>query len=110
MYQNTPSIPGMPVAPPAQSFLVDTSIPDSSPSLQYSFNPPAMPQQTNIPTSNVPYLPQSQVVTTPISLPGMPPITVSASLPQTSNFFPMQDQNQMTNNTSVTIPTSATAQ
>ncbi|KAH0561435.1 Golgi reassembly-stacking protein 2 [Cotesia glomerata] len=107
MYQSTPSIPGMPVAPPAQAFLVDTSIPESSPSLQYSFNSPPMPQQTNM--SNMPYLSQPQVVTTPISLPGMPPITVSASLPQTSNFFPMQDQNQMTNTTNVPM-TSATAQ
>lgn len=60
-------------------------------------------------------MPQSHVVTTPISLPGMPPITVTASLPQDTSFYPsvLQQQNQLPpgiNTTTVaptmTLPTS----
>lgn len=60
-------------------------------------------------------MPQSHVVTTPISLPGMPPITVTASLPQDTSFYPtvLQQQNQLPpsiNNPTVaptmTLPTS----
>lgn len=51
-------------------------------------------------------VPQSHVVTTPISLPGMPPITVSASLPQNTSFYPsVLQQNQLP---STTAPASAT--
>lgn len=41
-------------------------------------------------------VPQSHIVTTPISLPGLPPITVSASLPNPS-FYPsvLPEQNQL---------------
>jgi len=38
----------------------------------------------------------THIVTTPISLPGMPPITVSASLPQNTSFYSsvLEQQNQ----------------
>lgn len=49
-------------------------------------------------------VPQSHVVTTPISLPGMPPITVSASLPQNTSLYPsvIQQQNQFSPSISTT--------
>jgi hypothetical protein len=57
----------------------------------------------NMPNFN---MPQPQVVTTPISLPGMPPITVSASVPQNPTFYsPVMQQNQMPGTNTVTSPT-----
>lgn len=48
-------------------------------------------------------VPQSHVVTTPISLPGMPPITVSASLPQNTSFYPsVPQQNQFSSDINTT--------
>lgn len=50
-------------------------------------------------------VPQSHVVTTPISLPGMPPITVSASLPQNTSLYPsvLQQQNQFSPISTTTV-------
>ncbi|XP_034937959.1 Golgi reassembly-stacking protein 2 [Chelonus insularis] len=105
MYQETPNIPGMPQVPPMQPFLVDTSIPTTL-NLQNSFNPPLY-----VPSSNSPFdSPQPQVVTTPINLPGMPPITVSASLPQTTDFYSLQDQSPLSNPSNSTLPTSTSSQ
>lgn len=74
-------------------------------------------EQNPIPSANMTAgfnMHQSHVVTTPISLPGMPPITVTASLPQDTSFYPpvLQQQNQLPPgiNTTVaptmTLPTS----
>lgn len=57
-------------------------------------------------------VPQSHVVTTPISLPGMPPITVSASLPQNTSLYPsvLQQQNQFSPGISTTtVPPTLTS-
>lgn len=84
-----------------------------------TINVPVLQREQNpIPSANMPAgfnVPQSHVVTTPISLPGMPPITVTASLPQDTSFYPsvLQQQNQLPpsiNNPTVaptmTLPTS----
>lgn len=61
-------------------------------------------------------VPQSHIVTTPISLPGLPPITVSASLPNPSLYPPvLPEQNQLPpgiNPTTIapTLPASTTTQ
>lgn len=90
-YQDTPSIPGMPTVAPLQSS-----------NLQQSFEP----------TSSLPLTTsQAQLVTTPINLPGMPPITVSASLPQSATFYsPIPEQNQLTAASNINLPTSTSAQ
>ena len=86
----------MPLSPPLPPF--STNAPSKSPndfSLNYSTPPSAV--SVSLPNFN---MPQPQVVTTPISLPGMPPITVSASLPQNSSFYPsttVQQQSQVIN-------------
>ncbi|KAK0084009.1 hypothetical protein PV325_007782 [Microctonus aethiopoides] len=104
-HHNIPSIPGMPTAPPVQPFLIDTSIPITSTNLQQSFNP-----STTAPTPLPTNLSQPHIVTTPITLPGMPPITVSASLPQNSPYYPpLLDQNQLAGATNISQTTSPTA-
>lgn len=48
------------------------------------------------------------VLTTPIALPGMPPITVSASLPQKTSFYPsVLQQNQLPTTNVTTATTTA---
>lgn len=71
-----------------QNFIQDTGI-VNVPELQREQNPVYSATMTT--GFNVP---QSHVVTTPISLPGMPPITVSASLPQNTSLYPSVLQNQ----------------
>lgn len=72
----TPHIPGMPISPPMPS--LSTNL------------------QASVSSINLNSPPQAQVVTTPISLPGMPPITVSASVPQNPPFYsPGMQQNQI---------------
>ncbi|CAL1688134.1 unnamed protein product [Lasius platythorax] len=126
-YQATPSIPGMPTIP-----VLPTELPTSGTN-SYEATAPSGPinvprQQTeqnfvqgasivNVPglqrEQNPVYsatvaagfnVPQSHVVTTPISLPGMPPITVSASLPQNTSLYPsvIQQQNQFSSGISTT--------
>lgn len=84
-----------------------------------TINVPVLQREQNpIPSANMTAgfnMPQSHVVTTPISLPGMPPITVTASLPQDTSFYPsvLQQQNQLppgisttTGAPTMTLPTS----
>ncbi|TGZ47419.1 uncharacterized protein Grasp65 isoform X1 [Temnothorax longispinosus] len=131
-YPMTPNIPGMPTImalPPnvTNSYEVSIAPPGSinAPGQQREQNPvhgtttinvPVLQREQNpIPSANMTAgfnMPQSHVVTTPISLPGMPPITVTASLQDTS-FYPsiLQQQNQLPpgiNTTTVapTLPTS----
>lgn len=77
--------------------------------LQKEQQPPAHSAQMLTGGFNVP---QSHVVTTPISLPGMPPITVSASLPQNTSFYSSvieQQNNQFPPGiTATTVPSTAT--
>lgn len=86
-HQNTmPNIPGMPTTPPLLTSTTSTIAANETidvtgtskdfTTVQSGISPPV---QFNVP--------QSHVVTTPISLPGMPPITVSASLPQNTSFY-----------------------
>ncbi|XP_029158681.1 Golgi reassembly-stacking protein 2 [Nylanderia fulva] len=123
-YQATPSIPGMPTIP-----VLPTALPTSTNSYEatISSGPINVPRQqmeqnfvqgasvVNVPglqreqnpvynvTTGFNMPPQSNVVTTPISLPGMPPITVSASLPQNTSFYPsVQQQNQFSSDISTT--------
>lgn len=94
----------MPAAPPpVPTYLVDTSIPPTN--LQNNFDPTTMLPTTNLSMN----LHQSQVVTTPISLPGMPPITVSASLPQTTAFYPpdLIDPSALVSTSNTQLSTSA---
>lgn len=116
-YQSTPNIPGMPQSSPLPPLPFDVNSPSSVTSVSSPtqiFNP--------IPTSNVPYpaqnytntspydVPQSQIVT-PISLPGMPPITVSATIPQNPSFYPpARHQSPLTSSNTVPSPSSASAQ
>lgn len=81
-----------------QNFIQDAGI-INVPELQREQNPVYSATMTT--GFNVP---QSHVVTTPISLPGMPPITVSASLPQNTSLYPsvLQQQNQFSPNISTT--------
>ncbi|KAL7292997.1 hypothetical protein TKK_0013446 [Trichogramma kaykai] len=88
-FPNMPTIPGMPMTPPLSSFSTNTSSPSVttfSPIMNYQSSTP-----TNISMPNYEVHQQSQqqshLVTTPISLPGMPPITVSASVPQNPAFY-----------------------
>jgi len=75
-----------------------------------TINVPVLPREQNpISSANTTAgfnMSQSHVVTTPISLPGMPPITVTASLPQDTSFYPpsvLQQQNQLPSGINTTI-------
>ncbi|XP_076248217.1 Golgi reassembly-stacking protein 2 isoform X2 [Calliopsis andreniformis] len=99
-----PSIPGMPTTLPLPTFPTNATIVNEaagtvSPAKDFT-------TMQGVPSTGIPYnVPQSHVVTTPISLPGMPPITVSATLPQNTSFYASVLQpNQLTGVT--TIPTS----
>ncbi|XP_029040218.1 Golgi reassembly-stacking protein 2 [Osmia bicornis bicornis] len=99
--QNTmPNIPGMPTTPPLPTFITNTTplnettgivgIPKDYTTVQGGISP--------LPKSNVS---QSHIE---ISLPGMPPITVSTSLPQSTSFYSsVLQQNELT--TVTTVPT-----
>ncbi|OXU17945.1 hypothetical protein TSAR_014069 [Trichomalopsis sarcophagae] len=95
-YTSTPNIPGMPMSPPLPPSTVQSELYPSYNSRSTSINlgpSPASPISPNIPSPNIP---QPQVVTTPISLPGMPPITVSAAAPQNPSFYaPVMPQSQI---------------
>ncbi|XP_070519546.1 Golgi reassembly-stacking protein 2 isoform X2 [Cardiocondyla obscurior] len=121
-YPMTPNIPGMPtttpLSPNINSYEVSVAPPGPiSISGQQEQNPvhgtaainiSALPREQNpIPSTNMAAgfnMPQSHVVTTPISLPGMPPITVTTSLPQNTSFYPsvLQQQNQLPSNINTT--------
>ncbi|EZA48096.1 hypothetical protein DMN91_006476 [Ooceraea biroi] len=130
-YQATPSIPGMPTTPalptvlPAgmtNSYEAATASPGSISSVlgqQKEQNPGVMAfnvpgfQKEQIPAHHNTVVtggfnvPQAHVVTTPIALPGMPPITVSASLPQNTSFYSsvIEQQNQFPSGiTTTTVP------
>ena len=85
-------IPGMPVPPSENTYSYEVrpnekfnlqSLRSNLPDYSKMFTPNQ--QQTPLlPSSD---LPQTQIFTTPISLPGMPPITVSASLPQSAAYY-----------------------
>ncbi|KYN01167.1 PREDICTED: Golgi reassembly-stacking protein 2 [Cyphomyrmex costatus] len=128
-YPITPNIPGMPTVaglPPnvTNSYEVSIALPGSintsGQQREQNFghntttiNIPILPrEQSPIPSTNTTAgfnIAQSHVVTTPISLPGMPPITVTASLPQDTSFYPsvLQQQNQLppSINTTTVAPT-----
>lgn len=84
----------MPSSPPISSFSTEGNIPIGLTT-----------------ASSLPFnVPQSQLVTTPISLPGMPPITVNATLPQNPSFYSsVLHQNQLPT-TTPSSPTSVTTQ
>lgn len=106
-YQNTPNIPGMPASPPLPIFSTTSTI------LNDITTSTGLPKDySTVPSTVSPALsfnvPQSHVVTTPISLPGMPPITVSASLPQNTSFYSsvlQQNQTPTVNPTSSPVVT-----
>ncbi|XP_012534309.1 Golgi reassembly-stacking protein 2 [Monomorium pharaonis] len=126
-YPITPNIPGMPTVAtlsPNVTNSYEGSIappgPINVPGQQRGQNPvhgttinvPVLQQreQNPIPGANIAAgfnMPQSHVVTTPISLPGMPPITVTASLPQDTSFYPsvLQQHNQLSPSINTTITT-----
>ncbi|KOX81327.1 Golgi reassembly-stacking protein 2 [Melipona quadrifasciata] len=107
-YQNTmPNIPGMPTTPPLPTFTTNTTLLNETVGIVNTNTPKDFSTvQSGISVQfNVP---QSHVVTTPISLPGMPPITVSASLPQNTTFYSsVLQQNELTDvsTTSTVTPT-----
>ncbi|KAG5330422.1 GORS2 protein, partial [Acromyrmex charruanus] len=123
----TPNIPGMPTVTGLPSNVIHSYEVSTAPS--GPINAPEQQREQNsvhnTTTINVPVLSREQnpipnmnttagfnmahVVTTPISLPGMPPITVTASLPQDTSFYPsvLQQQNQLppSINTTTVAPT-----
>ncbi|XP_066589834.1 Golgi reassembly-stacking protein 2 isoform X2 [Prorops nasuta] len=87
------NIPGMPPSPPLPMFHTETNKPNviNEPFSQQSHN-----SLGGVIHGSQYNTPQPHLVTTPISLPGMPPITVSASIPQNTTFYPsVIHQNQM---------------
>lgn len=103
----------MPTAPPSPANILNVNSPSGVSSL-----PPPSLTNYNLPigVSNAP-LPYNvsqppHVVTTPISLPGMPPITVSASLPQNHPYYtPILNPNQAPTISAPGLPpTTASAQ
>jgi len=131
-YQATPNIPGMPSTPAlstASSTIGITNPYEASPGSisvsgqQREQNPVhgviainAGLQKEQIPHNTMTTggfnISQSHVVTTPISLPGMPPITVSASLPQNTSFYSsvLEQQNQFSPiSTTTTVPSTLTS-
>ncbi|XP_033340349.1 Golgi reassembly-stacking protein 2 [Megalopta genalis] len=106
-----PNIPGMPTIPSLPAFTTNTTISsETGPAVELSkdlYNPTTVQNVIqSATTTEVQFnAPQSQVVTVPISLPGMPPITVSTSLPQNTPFYtPAFEQSQLTGIN--TVPTS----
>lgn len=94
-YTSTPNIPGMPMSPPLPPSTVQSELHPSYNSRSTTINLGPSPASSISPSIPSPNIPQPQVVTTPISLPGMPPITVSASVPQNTSFFtPVMPQGQ----------------
>lgn len=105
-YQATPNIPGMPspasLPPPptSSSVLIDVSAqpiqnqPSYAPMQTLPYN--MQPMQTSGPSP----------ITTPIALPGMPPITVSATLPQNAAYYSPVLQNPYPNTYTPTAPPS----
>ncbi|KZC04977.1 PREDICTED: Golgi reassembly-stacking protein 2 [Dufourea novaeangliae] len=103
-----PNIPGMPTTPPLPTFPTMTTVLNeacATVGLPKDFSAVQGVSQ-GVPSPEMQFnASQSHVVTTPISLPGMPPITVSASLPQNTPFYAsVLQQNQMTGLN--TVPTS----
>ncbi|KAK9302046.1 hypothetical protein QLX08_005787 [Tetragonisca angustula] len=108
-YQNTmPNIPGMPTTPPLPTFTTNTTLLNETVGIVNTLKDFST-VQSGISSSVQFNVPQSHVVTTPISLPGMPPITVSASLPQNTTFYSsVLQQNELTDvNTTSTVPPTA---
>lgn len=103
-YQATPNIPGMPTIPALSTNPYETTTIPSGP---INLPGPLKDQNPIYSASTVGFnASQSHVVTTPISLPGMPPITVSASLPQNTSFYPsVLQQNELP---SINVTTGAT--
>ncbi|OAD62053.1 Golgi reassembly-stacking protein 2 [Eufriesea mexicana] len=96
-HQNTmPNIPGMPTTSPLPTFTTNTTILNEATGI-VGMTKDFTTVQSGM-SSPIQYnVPQSHIVTTPISLPGMPPITVSASLPQNTSFCsPALQQNELT--------------
>ncbi|XP_012251383.1 Golgi reassembly-stacking protein 2 [Athalia rosae] len=110
-YHGTPNIPGMPVSPPPPP----TSIVTVGPQSGIPNFPPSLPN-CNMPLGTtsgpIPFnVSQPYVVTTPISLPGMPSITVSATLPQNHPYYStVHNPNQSPVATPGLPPTTASAQ
>ncbi|XP_032681712.1 Golgi reassembly-stacking protein 2 isoform X2 [Odontomachus brunneus] len=107
-YQATPNIPGMPASPVLPTGPYEVTTTPTSPinlaELQKDQNPA---YSATVAAAGF-HMPQSHVVTTPISLPGMPPITVSASLPQNTSFYPtVLQQNQLSNTNTTAATTTA---
>lgn len=99
--QNTmPNIPGMPTTPPLPTFITNTT------PLNETTGVVGTPKDYTTVQGGISPLPKSNVSQShiEISLPGMPPITVSTSLPQNTSFYTsVLQQNELTNVT--TIPT-----
>ena len=99
--QNTmPNIPGMPTTPPLPTFITNTT------PLNETIGIVGIPKDYTTVQGGISPLPKSNVSQShiEISLPGMPPITVSTSLPQSTSFYSsVLQQNELTNVT--TVPT-----
>ncbi|XP_033224915.1 Golgi reassembly-stacking protein 2 isoform X2 [Belonocnema kinseyi] len=110
-YQTTPNIPGMPQSSPLPPLPFDINVPSNISSVNspvQTYNP--IPTSVDVP-STLPYSVQQSQIVTPISLPGMPPITVSAAIPQNPSFYPtVRHQSQIPTSNTVPPPTSASAQ
>ncbi|KAK2589259.1 hypothetical protein KPH14_007819 [Odynerus spinipes] len=102
-YKDSPNIPGMPTSAPISSFSAEGNI-----SVESTTTPNVVTMQSyDLPgstTSALPHnVPQSSFVTS-VSLPGMPPITVNATLPQNPPFYSsVLHQNQLPSTTSSSL-------
>ncbi|XP_076760421.1 Golgi reassembly-stacking protein 2 [Xylocopa sonorina] len=107
LHQNAmPSIPGMPATPPLPTFITNTSVINETTTPDVvGMAKTTVQSDTASPLAQF-NVPQSHMVTTPISLPGMPPITVSASLPQNTPFYSsVLQQNELADVNTIPIST-----
>ncbi|XP_017892314.1 Golgi reassembly-stacking protein 2 [Ceratina calcarata] len=110
-HNTMPNIPGMPTTPPLPTFTTISL--NETANVQHTGTPKDFTNvQSTVPPPVQFNVPQSHMVTTPISLPGMPPITVSASLPQNTSFYSpvFQQQNELISVNTVPVPTVPTTQ
>lgn len=111
-YKDSPNIPGMPTSPPISSYSMEGNVPIGLTTTPHaitmqSYNLPGAPNTI----SSLPFnVKESQLVTTPISLPGMPPITVNATLPQNPSFYSSVLHQNPLPTTTPSSPTSVTTQ
>lgn len=96
----------MPTTPPLPTFITNVTASNDTTHAVETPKDFATAQSTAISPPVQFNVPQSRVVTIPISLPGMPSITVSTSLPQNTPFYsPALEHNELTGINTVSAST-----